>query len=94
MRITKSVEGPIDLGNDVRRAFGDIFVSGIVCTENTKRKIGKEESKIGRTIKAGQEVHGRVVKPGETVGRSRKLKIRNVRQLIVPPRRVNGSVRA
>ena len=45
-----------------------------------------------RTSKAGQEVNGPIVNSGETVRRSWQLKIRDVGQLVVPPRRMDRSV--
>ena len=46
------------------------------------------------TFKAGQKVHSPIVEPRQAIRRSRELKIRDVRQLIVPPRRVNRGVRS
>ena len=46
------------------------------------------------TFKAGQEVHSPIVEPRQAIRRGRELKIRDVRQLIVPPRRVNRCVRS
>jgi len=51
-----------------------------------------KEKEVGRTFKAGQEVNSPIVESGETVRRSRKLEIRNVSQLVMPPRRVERSV--
>ena len=86
------MEGPIDLSNNVRRAPGDILIGDVVCVERAKPESIRDE--IGRTIQAGQELHGPIVESGQAVGRSGELEIRDVRQLIVPPRGVNGSVRS
>ena len=54
----------------------------------------KKERKIRHTVEASQEVHRPIVISRQTVRRGRELEIRDVCQLIVPPRRVNGSVRS
>jgi len=45
-------------------------------------------------IEAGQETHGPIVKPNQTIRMIRQLKVRDVRQLVVPPRGVGGIGRA
>ena len=56
----------------------------------TKRK--KKKRQIERTFEASQEVYSPVVESRQTIRRGWELEIRDVRQLIVPSRRVNGSV--
>ena len=46
------------------------------------------------TFEAGQEVHSPIVEPRQAIRRSRELKIRDVRQLTVPPQRMNRGVRS
>ena len=46
------------------------------------------------TFEAGQEVRSPIVEPRQVIRRSRELKIRDFRQLIVPPRRINRGVRS
>ena len=46
----------------------------------------------GRTSKASQEVDSPVVNSGETVRGSRQLKVRDISQLVMPPRRMDRSV--
>ena len=45
-------------------------------------------------FEARQEVHSLIVKPKQVIRRSQKLKIRDVRQLIVPPRLMNRGIRS
>jgi hypothetical protein len=47
---------------------------------------------MGRTSKASQEANSPIIKSGQSVRRSRQLEIRDVGQLVVPPRRVKRSV--
>jgi len=53
----------------------------------------KRKKRTTHTIEASQEVHCPVVISRQTVRRGRELEICDVRQLIVPPRRMNRSVR-
>ena len=46
------------------------------------------------TFEAGQEVHSPIVKPKQVIRKGQELKIRDVRQLIVPPQRMNRGVRS
>jgi len=52
----------------------------------------ERRKETGHTSKASQEVNGPIVNSGKTVRRSRQLEIRDVGQLIMPPRRVDRSV--
>ena len=45
-----------------------------------------------RTSKVGQEINSPIVKSRQTIRRGRQLEIRDVGQLVMPPRRVNRSV--
>ena len=45
------------------------------------------------TFEASQEVDSPIAKPRQAIRRSREFEIRDVRQLIMPPRRMNRGVR-
>jgi hypothetical protein len=92
--VAESVEGAIDLSDDVRCASRDVLVGHVVCTERRVQELKGRKKQITHTFEAGQEVHRPIVIPRQTIRRGRDLEIRHVCQLIVPPRRVNRGVRS
>lgn len=90
--ITDSMEGPVDPSNDVGRTPGDALVSDVVCRGILSPRT-KGDRQIERTLEAGQKVHSPIVEPRQTIRGGRQFEIRYVRQLIVPPRGVNRSIR-
>ena len=54
----------------------------------------KKIKRVRNTLEAGQEVHNPIVKARQVIRRIREVKIRDVRQPIVPPRRTNRGVRS
>ena len=54
----------------------------------------KTNRQMSKTSEVGQEVHSPIVSPRQVIRRSQELKIRGVRQLIVPPRPTNRGFRS